>query len=48
MIVYVESNFILELAFAQDEASSCEDVLDLAETRAIMVSVTEGRADDLM
>ena len=35
MIVYVESNFILELAFAQDEASSCEDVLDLAETRAI-------------
>ena len=35
MIVYVESNFILELAFDQDEASSCEDVLDLAEKGAI-------------
>ena len=35
MIVYVESNFILELAFTQDEASSCEDVLGLAEAGAI-------------
>ena len=35
MIVYVESNFILELAFTQDDAPSCEDVLDLAEGGAI-------------
>ena len=35
MIVYVESNFILELAFTQDDASSCEAVLDLAERGAI-------------
>ena len=35
MIVYVESNFILEIAFTQAEASSCEEVLGLAEAGAI-------------
>lgn len=32
MIVYVESNFVLELAFLQEEHESCQDVLLLAES----------------
>lgn len=32
MIVYVESNFVLELAFLQEEYESCQNVLSLAES----------------
>lgn len=31
MIVYVESNFVLELAYLQEEHQSCEEILSLAE-----------------
>ena len=31
MNVYVESNFVLELAFLQEQSSSCEEILSLAE-----------------
>ena len=31
MIVYVESNFVLELVFAQEQHESCEQLLTLAE-----------------
>ena len=31
MIIYVESNFVLEVAFAQEESQACEQILDLAE-----------------
>jgi len=31
MIVYVESNFVLELALLQKEQQSCEDILSLCE-----------------
>lgn len=31
MIVYVETNFVLELALLQEEADSCEQILRLAE-----------------
>jgi hypothetical protein len=31
MIVYVESNFILELAYLQEESNHCEKILQLAE-----------------
>ena len=31
MIVYVESNFVLELAYLQEEHQSCEEILNLAE-----------------
>lgn len=31
MIIYVESNFVLEVAFAQEESHACEEILDLAE-----------------
>ena len=31
MNVYVESNFVLELAFFQEQSSSCEEILSLAE-----------------
>ena len=30
MIVYVESNFVLELAYLQEEHESCEEILNLA------------------
>ncbi len=30
LIVYVETNFVLELAFQQEEAKVCEDILNLA------------------
>lgn len=35
MITYVESNFILELAFRQEDHSSCESLLQLAEAGLI-------------
>jgi predicted nucleic acid-binding protein len=35
MIVYVESNFILELVLAQEESSSAEQILGLAEENRI-------------
>lgn len=35
MTVYVESNFVLELAFLQEEHESCLDLLSLAESRDI-------------
>lgn len=31
MIVYVESNFVLELALLQEQAGSCEEILDLCK-----------------
>ena len=31
MITYVESNFVLELAYRQEECSSCDELLTLAE-----------------
>ncbi|MCE2435823.1 MAG: DUF4935 domain-containing protein [Candidatus Latescibacteria bacterium] len=35
MIVYVESNFVLELAFLQEEHESCEKLLSLSESKDI-------------
>lgn len=35
MIVYVESNFVLELAFLQEHHQACDNVLQLAERRQI-------------
>jgi predicted nucleic acid-binding protein len=35
VIVYVESNFVLELAFRQEDCKSCEELLDLAEAGMI-------------
>lgn len=35
MIVYVESNFVLELVFAQEQHESCEQLLALAEARML-------------
>lgn len=35
MIVYIESNFVLELAFLQQEYESCSDILKLAEAKNI-------------
>ena len=32
MIVYVESNFVLEIAFAQDELEACDSIIELAES----------------
>jgi predicted nucleic acid-binding protein len=37
VIVYVESNFILELAFRQEDHLSCESLLQLAESGAIQL-----------
>ena len=31
MNVYVESNFVLELALLQEQSSSCEEILSLSE-----------------
>jgi predicted nucleic acid-binding protein len=39
MIVYVESNFILELVLAQEESTSAEQILDLAERNCIKLVV---------
>jgi predicted nucleic acid-binding protein len=35
VIIYVESNFILELAFRQEDFESCENILQLAEAGKI-------------
>jgi predicted nucleic acid-binding protein len=39
MIVYVESNFILELAYLQEEHENCERILKLAEAKKIRLVV---------
>jgi len=39
VIVYIESNFVLELALVQEDSTSCEAILQLAETGAIMLAV---------
>lgn len=39
MIVYVESNFVLELAFLREEHSSCESILALSESREIKLAL---------
>lgn len=39
MKVYVESNFVLELALAQEQQSSCEAILDLCESGAIRLAI---------
>jgi len=49
MIVYVESNFILELAYLQEQHASCEELLALAQARKVLLalpafSVTEARS----
>jgi predicted nucleic acid-binding protein len=49
VIVYVETNFLLELAYLQERSGSCEGILDLARRRAIAlaipaVSAAEARA----
>ena len=49
MIVYVETNFLLELALEQEQHASCEGLLQLAEAKAITLampafSVTEAVA----
>lgn len=38
MIVYVESNFVLELALVQEKSDSCENILQLAEGGAIRIA----------
>lgn len=35
MNIYVETNFVLELAFEQEQGESCEQILQLAETEKI-------------
>lgn len=35
MIVYVETNFLLELAYLQERSGSCEEILRLAKTGSI-------------
>lgn len=37
MIVYVETNFLLELAYLQERSGSCEEVLRLAKTGSIIL-----------
>lgn len=39
MNVYIESNFVLELAFLQEQSSSCEEILRLAEGAHIRLVV---------
>ena len=39
MIVYVETNFLLELAYLQERWSRCEEILRLAKTGAIRLVV---------
>jgi hypothetical protein len=34
MIVYVESSFILELAYAQEEHDACDDILSRHHSRS--------------
>jgi hypothetical protein len=35
MIVYVETNFILEMAFLRDECAACQELIALAERKNI-------------
>lgn len=49
MIVYVETNFLLELAYLQERCESCQEILRLAQTRNITLvlpafSAAEARA----
>ena len=44
MRVYVETNFVLELALAQAQAPSCEEILSLAE-RGIDVLASSGEEE---
>lgn len=39
MRVYVETNFLLELAFAQPHAEACEALIQLAEARTIQLAI---------
>lgn len=39
MIVYVESNFVLELALGQEQSASAEAILALAEAKKIELVV---------
>ena len=39
MIVYVETNFVLEVAFAQEQSGSCQDILSLAESGAVDLAI---------
>jgi predicted nucleic acid-binding protein len=39
VIVYVETNFLLELALQQEQHASCEELLRLAESKAITLSI---------
>ncbi len=49
MIVYVETNFLLELAYLQERCDSCQEILELAKAGAITLllpafSAAEARA----
>jgi predicted nucleic acid-binding protein len=35
IFVYVETNFLLEMAFSQEQVDSCESILSLCESRKI-------------
>lgn len=39
MDVYVESNFVLELALLQEQHESCQELLDLAQVKQITLIV---------
>lgn len=39
MIVYVESNFVLELAFLQEEHESCDAIIGFAESGSIQLAI---------
>lgn len=39
MIVYVETNFLLEIAYLQEEVESCREILDLARSGRLSLAV---------
>ena len=39
MIVYVESNFVLELALLQEEHQSCDSIVGLAKSLTIDLAI---------
>lgn len=39
MIVYVESNFILEIAYQQEEHASCDELLSLADGGSVLLAL---------
>lgn len=39
MIVYIESNFVLELALLQDEHRSCDSIVSIAESQSIDLAI---------